>query len=169
MRKIAKFHARKAKFHTISRYYVPCVLLLASCATLHTRFSTGAVKQTRTKTVGTGNKRRLVEIEEAVVLVPILKTIQMLLNNELTRTVLNTGIFYFMLGNLHPRHGSKYCSTHLAAICNKKLISKYSMNTVLAPTVEELKKLESFCLGHIHVNKYFSSPPASNVYVICSH
>lgn len=86
-----------------------------------------------------------------------------------TCTVLNTGIFYFMLGNLHPRHRSKYCSIHLAAICNKKLISKYSMNAVLAPIVEELKKLVSFCLGHIHVNKYFSSPPASNIYVICSH
>ena len=35
------------------------------------------------KTVGTGNKRRLIEIEEAVVLVPILKTTQMLLNNEM--------------------------------------------------------------------------------------
>ena len=56
-----------------------------------------------------------------------------------------------MLGNLHPRHRSKYCSVHLAAMCNRRFISKYSMNTVLAPLIEELKKLVSI---HVHVVLY---------------
>ena len=49
------------------------------------------------------------------------------------------GLFYFMLGNLHPKHRSKYKSVHITAICNRKVIQKCSMNAVIQPIIDDIK------------------------------
>ena len=52
-----------------------------------------------------------------------------------------TGFFYFTLGNLHPKLRSKYRAIQLVALCNTSYIDKYSMNAVLQPFVDDLKRL----------------------------
>lgn len=54
------------------------------------------------------------------------------------------GVFYFSLDNLHPKHRSQYSAIHLVALCKRKYISMYSMNTVLGPVIEDIKQLVSF-------------------------
>ena len=54
-------------------------------------------------------------------------------------------IFYFLLGNLPPWMISKVNSVQLAMIVKKSLISKYTMQRVLKPLVEDIKKLVSVC------------------------
>ena len=49
--------------------------------------------------------------------------------------------FYFQLGNLHPRYRSTYKSIQLLALCKAKLISKYTLDVVLKPIIEDIKKL----------------------------
>ena len=58
-------------------------------------------------------------------------------------TLLLTGVFYFMLGNLHPKYRSRYASIQLVSICKRKHITTYSMNEVLKPFIEDVKKLVS--------------------------
>ncbi len=56
-------------------------------------------------------------------------------------TLVIVGIFYFTLLNLHPKLRSKYTAIHLMALCNTSYIDKYSMNAVIRPFVDDLKKL----------------------------
>lgn len=51
------------------------------------------------------------------------------------------GIFYFMLGNLSPKYRSRYSSINLLAICKRKVMTKYSMSSVLRPIIEDLQLL----------------------------
>ena len=54
------------------------------------------------------------------------------------------GMFYFLLGNLHPRHRSSLKSIQLVAICKNTYIKKYGMNIVLQPFIEDMQKLVKF-------------------------
>ena len=53
------------------------------------------------------------------------------------------GVFYFSLGNLHPKYRSQYSSIHLVALCKRKYINLYSMSDVLKPLIEDIKRLVS--------------------------
>ena len=53
------------------------------------------------------------------------------------------GTFYFMLGNLHPKHRSKLSSIFLVALVKHKLLQKYGMDRILEPFVQDIKKLVS--------------------------
>ena len=48
-----------------------------------------------------------------------------------------------MLGNVHPRYRSTYKMIQLAALCKVQYINKYSLDCVLRPMVEDIKKLVS--------------------------
>lgn len=51
------------------------------------------------------------------------------------------GIFYFTLGNVHPKKRSQLSSIYLVAIVKHKILTRYGMDAVLLPFVEDLKKL----------------------------
>ena len=53
------------------------------------------------------------------------------------------GLFYYCLGNIHPSFRSKLQSILLLAVAETSLISKYGINIILDPFVEEMKELES--------------------------
>ena len=53
------------------------------------------------------------------------------------------GIFYFLLGNLHPKYRSRLKSIQLLALCKTSYIKKYSLHAVLSPIVNDIKKLVS--------------------------
>ena len=55
--------------------------------------------------------------------------------------LLSIGVFYFLLGNLHPKYRSKLKSIQLVALCKNRYIKKYPLNAILAPIVSHLKKL----------------------------
>ncbi len=48
-----------------------------------------------------------------------------------------------MLGNLHPKYRSRLKGIQLVALCKSKFIKEYSMDAILQPVVEDLKKLVS--------------------------
>jgi hypothetical protein len=52
------------------------------------------------------------------------------------------GFFYFLLGNLSPKYRSALRAINLVVVV-KKLIKDYSMNAVLTPIVNNIKKLVS--------------------------
>ena len=41
------------------------------------------------------------------------------------------GLFYFMLGDIHPKYRSCFQMIQLAAICKSEIIPKYSLDAVL--------------------------------------
>lgn len=51
-------------------------------------------------------------------------------------------MFYYTLGNLHPKVRSKHCAVRLLGIANAKLVKKYGYNAVLQPMLADIKKLE---------------------------
>ena len=53
----------------------------------------------------------------------------------------STGFFYFLLGNVHSKYGSRFYMIQLAAICKSKNISKYLLDAVLQPLIDDIKKL----------------------------
>ena len=55
----------------------------------------------------------------------------------------HTGLFYYNIGNVHPRHRSKLSSIRLLAITNRNHIKTYGMNSILQPIVDDVKKLVS--------------------------
>ncbi len=59
--------------------------------------------------------------------------------------ICTTGLFYFTLGNLHPKFRSKTANIHLVAICRNKYIKKYSINKVLDSIVKDVIKLVRTC------------------------
>lgn len=64
----------------------------------------------------------------------------------------SAGMFYFLLGNLHPMYWSKLKSIQLVALCKHRYIKKYSIHSVLAPFVEDMKKLVSDTLMYMYVH-----------------
>ena len=53
------------------------------------------------------------------------------------------GLFYYTLENVRPSFRSKLQSILLLAVAETSLISKYGINSILEPFVEEMKELES--------------------------
>ena len=53
------------------------------------------------------------------------------------------GVFYYLLGNLHPKFRAQLRNIQLAAIVKCKYIKTYSMDAVLKPVVDDLAKLVS--------------------------
>ena len=56
---------------------------------------------------------------------------------------LDTGMFYFHLGNIHPKYRSKLSSIQLLGIVKSKHISEYGIDSILDPFVADVKKLVS--------------------------
>ena len=61
-----------------------------------------------------------------------------------TLTFCITGVFYFALGNVHPKFHSRFTTIQLVMLCKTSYIKKYSMNQVFHPIIDDLKKLVSF-------------------------
>ncbi len=72
----------------------------------------------------------------------------------------NTGIFYFTLGNLRPKYRSKYASIQLLIACKREFITKYSLNAVLQPLVDDLKTL----VGTVYLISVRSYSPMNVMY-----
>lgn len=51
------------------------------------------------------------------------------------------GVFYFTLGNLHPKYRSKLSQIHLVAMVTAPYLSKYGIDAVIKPFVKDVKKL----------------------------
>lgn len=52
-----------------------------------------------------------------------------------------TGMFYFLLGNLHPKYRSKLKAIQLLALCKTSYLKKYSLTPLLKHIVDDLKEL----------------------------
>lgn len=53
------------------------------------------------------------------------------------------GAFYFLLGNLHPRYRASTNNIQLVSLFKSSFISKYGIDLLLKPFIEDVKKLES--------------------------
>ena len=60
------------------------------------------------------------------------------------------GIFYFSLGNIPPKFRSQLSAIYLVAITRHQNVTKYGMDSILCPFVDDMKKLVS--KNGIHVN-----------------
>jgi len=58
--------------------------------------------------------------------------------------ILHSGLFYYNIRNVRPRHRSKLSSIRLLAITYRSHIKKYGMNAILQPIVDDVKKLVSY-------------------------
>ena len=54
---------------------------------------------------------------------------------------MHVGAFYFTIGNLSPKYRSQVSTIQLVALVKASFISKYGMDAVLKPFVDDLKKL----------------------------
>ena len=61
-----------------------------------------------------------------------------------------------MLGNIQPKYRSSYKMIQLAALCKVSYISKYSMDVILKPIVEDVK-LVSFMFANMQIYLYRES------------
>ena len=61
------------------------------------------------------------------------------------------GLFYFLLGNVSPKYRSALRAINLVAVV-KKFIKEYSMNAVLTPIVNDLKKTGKPRLSLIYIH-----------------
>lgn len=64
-----------------------------------------------------------------------------------------TGLFYFLLGNGHPKYRSKLKAVQLVAICKHHYIKQYSLDAILHPFLQDLKKLVC-CFLFIYTHVY---------------
>ena len=63
----------------------------------------------------------------------------------------STGIFYSLLGNISSKFCSRLSSIQLVAVVKRKLINKYSMNTVQEPFVSDVIKMVIIkCYSNMH-------------------
>ena len=58
------------------------------------------------------------------------------------------GIFYYSLGNLHPRLRSTLPSIQVVAVAKAKIVVTYGIDTILDPFMADIRKLEE-----VHVNQ----------------
>ena len=56
------------------------------------------------------------------------------------------GAFYYLLGNLHPRFRSRIDNIQLLALAKYSTVSKYGIDRILKPAIEDICKLESVCI-----------------------
>lgn len=52
------------------------------------------------------------------------------------------GMFYFTIGNIHPKHRSRLTSIYLLAICKATIIKEYGIGTILNQIVNDVCILE---------------------------
>ena len=64
----------------------------------------------------------------------------------------HVGFFYFTVGNVSPKYRSLLKAINLVALIKRKWIKQYSMNAILEPIVNDIKKLVS--LRYLIVCKY---------------
>ena len=58
----------------------------------------------------------------------------------------DTGVVYFTLGNIDPKHRSQTNAIQLLAIATTPIIKKYGICALLEPFMEDLEKLEKVVL-----------------------
>ncbi len=58
-------------------------------------------------------------------------------------------MFYYLLGNIHPKFRAELRNIQLAAIVKCQDIKKYSMDEVLKPIVKDIQKNVSIIVGII--------------------
>ena len=67
-------------------------------------------------------------------------------------------MFYYTLGNLSPKYRSLLKAIQLACVAPVSVVNKYGVDAVLAPVVQQLKKLEQVisCTSshHFVINEY---------------
>ena len=56
---------------------------------------------------------------------------------------LHVGLFYYTLGNIHPRLRASLQTIQLVTAVRQSYIVKYGINEILKPFVEDIQKLES--------------------------
>ena len=54
-------------------------------------------------------------------------------------------MFYYMLGNIHPKYRSSLHTIQLATVCNTGFLDQYSINEILKPFMRSIDQLESVC------------------------
>lgn len=86
--------------------------------------------------------------------VPVLESLGRLLNDEFilaevkyhvfsVQNKLITAMFYYLLGNDRPRYRSQLKAIQLAAVVNISIIDSNGIDAILAPLVDDIKKLEN--------------------------
>jgi len=53
------------------------------------------------------------------------------------------GLFYFTLGNIHPKHRSSLHTIQLLCAVAAHIMEKYSVHQVLEPFMQDIKQLET--------------------------
>ena len=53
-----------------------------------------------------------------------------------------TAMFYYLLGNIRPRYRSQLKAIQLVAVVNTSIIDSNGIDAILAPLVDDIKKLE---------------------------
>ncbi len=62
------------------------------------------------------------------------------------------GIFYYILGNIHPRLRSGSNIIQLLTVVRTTFITKYWMDEILCPFVKDIQKLESVNIMHTNIS-----------------
>jgi len=60
------------------------------------------------------------------------------------------GIFYYMLGNIDPKHRSNLHVIQLLCVVTTPLLKKYGINQILEPLMTDIKELESVSAQMMH-------------------
>ena len=63
-----------------------------------------------------------------------------------TYIIIIIGAFYFLLGNLSPRFRSKISNIQLLLLAKHSTVVDHGIDRLLAPIVEDIRKLESVCI-----------------------
>ena len=58
--------------------------------------------------------------------------------------VINSGVFYWMILNIHPAYRSTLHSIQLLAVVKSTILKKYKVDSVLKPVVDDLKALAQY-------------------------
>ena len=51
-------------------------------------------------------------------------------------------MFYYLLGNIHPKYRSQLKAIQLVAVANSAVVDTIGVDAVLEPLLEDIKKLE---------------------------
>lgn len=60
-------------------------------------------------------------------------------------------MFYFTIGNVHPKHRSGLKSIYLLAICKSTLIKEYKIGVILNRIVDDICILEQVRITYMYV------------------
>ena len=81
------------------------------------------------------------------------------------------GLFYYTLGNVSPKYRSTLSNIQLVAVIKKKLITKYTLNSILDPIVQDIAKLVGIfliiltCIQEIYIDFIY----VYDIYIYCVH